>query len=44
MNLTVGVKIKIAVAAVMSYSTLRAYPNRILFQAMMPQAKCSIAS
>ena len=24
--------------------SLRAYPNRILFQTMMPQAKCSIAS
>ena len=24
--------------------TLRAYPNRVLFQTMTPQAKCSIAS
>ncbi|MEY1030837.1 hypothetical protein [Providencia stuartii] len=28
-----------------SYSgTIRTYPNRILFQTMIPQAKCSIAS
>ena len=26
------------------YPTLRAYPNRILFQTMMPQAKCNMAS
>lgn len=25
-------------------STLRAYPNRVLFHTIMPQAKCSIAS
>ena len=26
------------------YPTLRAYPNSILFQTMMPQAKCNMAS
>lgn len=27
-----------------NFKTLRAYPNRVLFQTMTPQAKCSIAS
>ncbi|BBQ67200.1 hypothetical protein WP3W18C02_20190 [Klebsiella quasipneumoniae] len=39
-------KIRMLLPAILTVlpSELRAYPNRVLFQTMTPQAKCSIAS
>ncbi|TNL00574.1 hypothetical protein CYD30_28805 [Kosakonia cowanii] len=33
-----------ALSTTFAVGELRAYPNRVLFQTMMPHAKCSIAS